>query len=187
MGDLYRIYVNCNYSKHKPVAVNREIILHENIHVLNIRANKILLVSDKYILIWNYYQLYVIKITAYVLPIMTGYLAIATALLVLLQIYLSPIRLHTDTFEIQSSITRPLQWQCYPGIAVGDKDLHKSHSQLIKPCASLSSTACQWPQMNNSRINMNPVSFCQTITTELGLHSFTWRQLPSHNFCLKYS
>ena len=79
MQHLYAyIYVHCNYSKHKPVAVNREIILHENIHVLNIRANKILIVSDKYILIWNYFQLYIIKITAYVLPIMTGYLAIAT-------------------------------------------------------------------------------------------------------------
>ena len=48
---------------------------------------------------------------------------IATSLLVL-QIYLSAIRLHTHSIQtpskIQSGITRPLQRQRYPGIAIGD-------------------------------------------------------------------
>ena len=81
---------------------------------------------------------------------MTSYLAIATSLLVL-QRYLSALRLHTHSIQtplkIQSSVTRPLQCQCYPGTATGDKDSRESHSQLIKPCASLNSHLCQWLQL----------------------------------------
>ena len=105
---------------------------------------------------------------------MTSYLAIATSLFVL-QRYLSAIRLHNRSIQtpskIQCNVTRPLQCQCYPSIAFGNKDLCKCHSQLIKPCMSLSSQACQWLQLT-----INPVSFCWTIVTKLGLCSFTWRQ-----------
>ena len=100
--------------------------------------------SHENILIWNFFQLHIIEITVDVLPIMTSYLAIGTSLLVL-QRYLSAIRLYTCS--ILSSITRPLQHQCYPGNAIRDKDSCESHSQLIKPCARLRSHAFQWLQL----------------------------------------
>ena len=60
------------------------------------------------------------------MPIMTHYLAIATSLL---QKWQSTVRLHTDpSFKVQSSVTRPMQHQCYPSIAIGDKDSHEIYS-----------------------------------------------------------
>ena len=98
------------------------------------------------------FQLHIIEITVHVLLIMTSYLAIATFLHVL-QRYLckcnqTTYSLHTAPSKIHSSVTRALQRQCYPGIAIVDKDSHESCSQLIKPCSSLSSHACQWLQLS---------------------------------------
>ena len=87
--------------------------------------------------------------------------------------------LFTCAIEI-SSVTGPLQRQCYPTIAIGEKDSHESLSQLIKPCASLSSHACQWLQLT-----MNPVSFYRMIATELGLCSSMWRQTTITQFLLE--
>ena len=121
--------------------------MYDNIHVLNVCVNKSLWVPHENILTWKFLQLHIIEFTVHILLIITSYLAIATSLLVL-QRYLSAIRLHGHSIQtpskIQSSVTRPLQCQCcYPVTAVGDKDSHKSYSQSIKPCASFSFHACQ--------------------------------------------
>ena len=83
----------------------------------------------------------------HVLPIMTSHLP----LYLCYRDILSAIKLHTYSIQtpskIQSSVTKPLQCQCYPGIAIGDKDSCKSHSKLIKLCTSLSSHAYQWLQL----------------------------------------
>ena len=144
-------------------------------------------VPHENILTWKFLQLHIIEITVHILPIITSYLAIATSLHVL-QRYLSAIRFHAHSIQtpskIQSSVTRPLQCQCcYPGTAIGDKDSHKSYSQSIKPCASFSFHACQWLQW--LQLTMNTISFCRTITTELGLCGFTWRQTAITRSLLK--
>ena len=122
--------------------------MYENIHVLNVCGNKFSWVYHENILTWKFFQLHIIEITVHVWSIMTSYFAIA---LLVLQRYLSASRLHTHSIHnpsiIQSSVTRPLQHQCYPSIAIRDKELCESHSQLIKPCVSLSSCACQWLQL----------------------------------------
>ena len=123
---------------------------------------------------------YIIEITVHVLPIMSCYWATATSSLVL-QRYLSAIRFHTRSIQTpsktQSSVTRPLQRQCYSGIAIGDKNSCESHSQLIKYCESLNFHVYQWLQLT-----MNPVSFCWMIATDLGLHGFTLRQTAITQF-----
>ena len=110
----------------------------------------------------------------------------ATSLLVL-QRYLSAIRLYTHSIQtpsnIQSGITRPLQCQRYPGIAIGDKDSCESHSQLIKPCSSLSSHAYQWLQLRLrkiNKINMHIIYDLRLIIFTIYLFScvnFSWIQL----------
>ena len=109
--------------------INQEIFVYENIYVLNVRVNKFLWVPHEDILTWNVFQLHTIEITVHILPIMTSYLAIATSVLVL-QRYLSAITLYTNSIlshsKIQSTVTRPLQHQCHPGIVIGDKNSHQS-------------------------------------------------------------
>ena len=148
--------------------------MYENIHVLNVRVNKFSWVPHEDILTWNVFQLNIIEITVHVLLIMTSYFAIATSVLVL-QRYLSAITLHTHSIlsplKIQSSVTRPLQRQCYPSIAIGDKNSHKSAQAWVPMHVNCWEWLCYI-----IIITMKAVSFCQTITTELGLCGFNWRQ-----------
>ena len=77
-------------------------------------------------------------------------------------IYVSAIKLHIRSIQtpskVHSSVTRALQRQCYPGIAIVDKD--SSHSQFIKPwfpCMSMATVEhekdCTIYNNNNNNIN----------------------------------
>ena len=86
--------------KLEPNTVNREIFVYENIHVLNVRVNKFSWVPHENILTRKFFQLHIIEITVHAFPIVTSYLAIATYLFTCAaEICISPIRLHTDSFE----------------------------------------------------------------------------------------
>ena len=71
---------------------------------------------------------YTTEIIVHVWLIMTTYVAITTSSL-LLQRQLSAVRLHIARLLLQkymqSSVTIPVQRQCYPDIAIGDKDSYE--------------------------------------------------------------
>ena len=74
--------------------------MYEKIRVLNVRVNKFLWVPHENILTRKIFLLHIIEITVHAFPIVTSYLAIATYLFTCVaEICISPIRLHTDSFE----------------------------------------------------------------------------------------